>query len=158
MVQAGRSRVRVPMRWIFSNWPNPSGRTMARGSTCFWIHVSYKHSAQTPRKTPSLLLVTSPHRKHSFLHCCVTSLYRKHWFLHCCMLDRVYRAAAWQRVDQICYIAPSLRLLIPSSLSIYCLFFLSEVYVWFHLTFLPVVRFLLHPAVFILWVLPQLPP
>jgi hypothetical protein len=33
MLQAGRSRDRVPMRWIFSNLPNPSGRTMAMGST-----------------------------------------------------------------------------------------------------------------------------
>jgi hypothetical protein len=33
MLQAGRSRVRVPMRWIFFNWSNPSSRTMARRST-----------------------------------------------------------------------------------------------------------------------------
>jgi hypothetical protein len=33
MLQAGMSRDRVPMRWIFSNLPNPSGRTMALGST-----------------------------------------------------------------------------------------------------------------------------
>jgi hypothetical protein len=33
VLQAGRSRVRVPMRWIFSNLPNPSSRTMALGST-----------------------------------------------------------------------------------------------------------------------------
>jgi hypothetical protein len=34
MLQAGRSRVRVPMWWIFFfNWPNPSSRTMALGST-----------------------------------------------------------------------------------------------------------------------------
>jgi hypothetical protein len=33
MLQAGRSRDRVPMRWIFSDLPNPSGRTMALGST-----------------------------------------------------------------------------------------------------------------------------
>jgi hypothetical protein len=33
MLQAGRSRDRVPMRWIISNLPNPSGRTMALGST-----------------------------------------------------------------------------------------------------------------------------
>jgi hypothetical protein len=33
MLQAGRSRVRIPMRWIFFNWPNPSSRTMAPGST-----------------------------------------------------------------------------------------------------------------------------
>jgi hypothetical protein len=33
MLQAGRSRVRVPMRWNFFNLPNPSSRTMALGST-----------------------------------------------------------------------------------------------------------------------------
>jgi hypothetical protein len=33
MLQAGRSRVQVLMRWIFLNSPNPSGRTMALGST-----------------------------------------------------------------------------------------------------------------------------
>jgi hypothetical protein len=33
MLQAGMSRGRVPMRWIFSNLPNPFGRTMALGST-----------------------------------------------------------------------------------------------------------------------------
>jgi hypothetical protein len=33
MLQAGRSQDRFPMRWIFSNLPNPSGRTVALGST-----------------------------------------------------------------------------------------------------------------------------
>jgi hypothetical protein len=33
MLQARRSRDRIPMRWIFFKWPNPSGRTMALGST-----------------------------------------------------------------------------------------------------------------------------
>jgi hypothetical protein len=33
VLQAGRSRDRVPMRWIFSNLPNPSSCTMALGST-----------------------------------------------------------------------------------------------------------------------------
>jgi hypothetical protein len=33
MLHAGRSRDRVPMRWIFFNLPNPSSRTMALGST-----------------------------------------------------------------------------------------------------------------------------
>jgi hypothetical protein len=34
MLQVGRSRVRVPMRWIFFfNLPNPSSRTVALGST-----------------------------------------------------------------------------------------------------------------------------
>jgi hypothetical protein len=31
MLQTGRSRDRVPMRWIFFNLPNLSGRTMALG-------------------------------------------------------------------------------------------------------------------------------
>jgi hypothetical protein len=33
MLQAGRSRVRVPMRWIFFDLPTPSSRTMALEST-----------------------------------------------------------------------------------------------------------------------------
>jgi hypothetical protein len=33
MLQAGGSRVRVPMRWIFFNLPNPFSRTMVMGST-----------------------------------------------------------------------------------------------------------------------------
>jgi hypothetical protein len=34
MLQAGRSRVQVPLRSLdISNWPNPSSRTMALGST-----------------------------------------------------------------------------------------------------------------------------
>jgi hypothetical protein len=33
MLQARRSRDRVPMRWIFFNLPNPSSRNMALGST-----------------------------------------------------------------------------------------------------------------------------
>jgi hypothetical protein len=33
MLQAGRSRDRVSMRWFLSNLPNPSGRIMALGST-----------------------------------------------------------------------------------------------------------------------------
>jgi hypothetical protein len=44
MLQAGRSRVRVPMRWIFFNWPNPSSRTMALGSTQPLTEMSTKKS------------------------------------------------------------------------------------------------------------------
>jgi hypothetical protein len=33
MLQAGRSQVRVPMRWIFFNVPNPSSCTTALGLT-----------------------------------------------------------------------------------------------------------------------------
>jgi hypothetical protein len=42
------------------------------------------------RNCPEL---TSPQRKHSFLHCCVTSSHRKRRFLHCCLarvLEGVY--------------------------------------------------------------------
>jgi hypothetical protein len=33
MLQVGRSWVRVPMKWIFFDLPNPSSRNMALGST-----------------------------------------------------------------------------------------------------------------------------
>jgi hypothetical protein len=33
MLYDGSSRVRVPMRWIYFNLPNPSSRTMVLGST-----------------------------------------------------------------------------------------------------------------------------
>jgi hypothetical protein len=33
MLQTGRTRLRVTMRWIFFNWPKPSSRTVALGST-----------------------------------------------------------------------------------------------------------------------------
>jgi hypothetical protein len=58
------------------------------------------------------------------------------------MLDHVYRAVTWQHVDQIQYIAPSLMMLIPNSLSMHRLFYLSEVSARVDVTFLPVARFL----------------
>jgi hypothetical protein len=78
--------------------------------------------------------------------------------LTACVCWTAYRTVAWQRVDQICYPAPSLRVLVPSSLSVHYLSFLSEVSAWFHLTFLPVLRFFFPPAVFILRAIPLLPP
>jgi hypothetical protein len=33
MLQAGMSRVRIPVRWVLFNWPNPSSRKIALGST-----------------------------------------------------------------------------------------------------------------------------
>jgi hypothetical protein len=39
---------------------------------------------------------------------------------------RVYRAVAWQRIGQIHYIAPSLRLFVPNSLTVHHLSFLSR--------------------------------
>jgi hypothetical protein len=85
--------------------------------TCFCIHFSYKHSTQ-------------PHVKHRPYCCCRHCLrgsvftepllrfglhnptcstaarrgrHRRHSLIYCSMLDRVYRAVAWQRVDQICH-------------------------------------------------------
>jgi hypothetical protein len=40
MLQALRSRVRVPIRWILFNLPNPSSRTLALGSTQPLIEMS----------------------------------------------------------------------------------------------------------------------
>jgi hypothetical protein len=40
MLQAGRLRGRVPMRWIFFNLPNPSSHTVAMGLTqesSWWV-------------------------------------------------------------------------------------------------------------------------
>jgi hypothetical protein len=45
MLQAGRSRVRVPVRWIFFNLPNPSSRTMALGSTQPFNRYEYQESS-----------------------------------------------------------------------------------------------------------------
>jgi hypothetical protein len=33
----------------------------------------------------------------------VGRIYRRHSFLYCCVLNRVYRAVTWQRIDQIRY-------------------------------------------------------
>jgi hypothetical protein len=51
MLQAGRSRDRVPMRWIFSNLPNPSGRTMALGSTPPITEMSTRNLNNNNKKT-----------------------------------------------------------------------------------------------------------
>jgi hypothetical protein len=63
----------------------------------------------------SLLLLRGPPRKH--LHCIVDRR----------VCGTVYRAVAWQRSNQIRYIAPSLRLLVPSSLKVCHRSLLSEV-------------------------------
>jgi hypothetical protein len=63
----------------------------------------------------------------------VGQIYRKNSFLYCCVLDRVYGAVAWQRIDQFCYIAPSLRLLVPNSLTVYHRSFLRFLLVTSHL-------------------------
>jgi hypothetical protein len=48
MLQTGRSRDRFPMRWIFCNVPNPSGRTMALEST----HPLTEMSTRNLKKKP----------------------------------------------------------------------------------------------------------
>jgi hypothetical protein len=40
VLHAGRSRVQVPMTWIFFNLPNPSSLTMALGSTQLLTEMS----------------------------------------------------------------------------------------------------------------------
>jgi hypothetical protein len=39
-----------------------------------------------------------------YQHWAGLGIHRKHSLIYCCMLDRVYRAVAWQRVNQIPYI------------------------------------------------------
>jgi hypothetical protein len=51
---------------------------------------------------------------------------RRHSFLYCCVMYRVHWAASWQRIDQIRYNTPSLRLLVPSSLSMHHRSFFSK--------------------------------
>jgi hypothetical protein len=65
MLQAGRSRVRVPMRWIFFfNLPNPSSRTMALGSTQPLTEVSTRNLAvgkgRPARKADNLTSIREP--------------------------------------------------------------------------------------------------
>jgi hypothetical protein len=50
MVQTGRSRDRVPMRLIFSNLPNPSGLTMALGSTQPLTEMSTRNFRKKKKK------------------------------------------------------------------------------------------------------------
>jgi hypothetical protein len=64
MLQAGRSRVRVPMRWIFSNLPNPSIRTTALGSTQPLTEMSTRNlpggKGQPARKADNLATICEP--------------------------------------------------------------------------------------------------
>jgi hypothetical protein len=56
MLQAGRSRVRVPTKWIFLNLPNPSSRTMAPGID----RNEYQESSWGVKGGPHVSLTTSP--------------------------------------------------------------------------------------------------
>jgi hypothetical protein len=54
MLQTGRSRDCVTMRWIFSNLPNPSDRTMAQGSAQPLTEVSTRHLKEEIRGLTTL--------------------------------------------------------------------------------------------------------
>jgi hypothetical protein len=65
MLQAGRSRVRVPMRWIFFfNLPNPSSRIMAMGSTQPLTEMSTRNipggKGRPARKADNLTAICEP--------------------------------------------------------------------------------------------------
>jgi hypothetical protein len=100
---------------VWGSWPDiyfdwklqscPYGApSLTRGRVChlsvvpepnefYHLYVSQRngHASQETRH------VTTTHR-------CVTSpRTQKHSLLYCCLLDRVYRAVAWQRVNQIRY-------------------------------------------------------
>jgi hypothetical protein len=61
----GRSRVRVPMKWIFSDWPNnPSSRTMTLGSTQSLAEMSTRNlpgdKGPPARKAGNLTAICEP--------------------------------------------------------------------------------------------------
>jgi hypothetical protein len=50
LLQIRRSQDRVLMRWIFSNLPNPSGRTMALGSNQSVTEMSTRNLKKKKKK------------------------------------------------------------------------------------------------------------
>jgi hypothetical protein len=50
MLQAGRPWIRVPMKGIFSNWPNPSSRSMALESTQILTKMNTKNLSGGKRR------------------------------------------------------------------------------------------------------------
>jgi hypothetical protein len=60
MLQAGRSRVRVPMRWIFFNLPNPSSRIMALGSAQPLMEMSTRNLRGGVKSGRHVRLTTLP--------------------------------------------------------------------------------------------------
>jgi hypothetical protein len=64
MLQAGWSRVRIPMSWLFFNWPNPSSRTMALGSTQPLTEMSARDLPESKgrpaRKADNLTAICEP--------------------------------------------------------------------------------------------------
>jgi hypothetical protein len=69
----GMSRVRIPMRWIFFNWSNPSSCTMALGSTQPLTEMSTGNlpggKARPARKADNITAICEP------------IVYRKCWSL-----------------------------------------------------------------------------
>jgi hypothetical protein len=57
--------------------------------------------AQTTQKTRVTCQTVSSLVRYQHLAC--RGRHRKHSLIYCCVLDRAYRAVAWQRVDQIRY-------------------------------------------------------
>jgi hypothetical protein len=60
MLQAERSRVRVPMRWIFFDLPNPSSRIMALGSTQPLTEMSKGVKERPACKADNLTAIREP--------------------------------------------------------------------------------------------------
>jgi hypothetical protein len=60
MLQARRSRVRVPMRWIFFNLPNPSSHTMALGVDSASNRNEYQESSWGVKGGRRVRLTTLP--------------------------------------------------------------------------------------------------
>jgi hypothetical protein len=64
ILQAGRSRLRVPMRWIILNLPNPPSRAMALGSTKPLTEMSTRNLAgvkgRAARRADNLTAICEP--------------------------------------------------------------------------------------------------
>jgi hypothetical protein len=63
MLQARRSRGRVPVRKIYLNWPNPSNRIMALGSNQPLIEMSTRNlggEGRPARKADKLTAICEP--------------------------------------------------------------------------------------------------
>ena len=64
MLQARRSRYRIPMRWIFFNLPNPSIHTMALGTTQPLTEMSTRNlsggKGRPERKADNLTVICEP--------------------------------------------------------------------------------------------------
>jgi hypothetical protein len=63
--------------------------------------ISYNSSARTRQKTRVTCQAVSSLVRYQ--HLVWRGRHRRHSLIYCCLLDRVYGAVAWQRVDQIRY-------------------------------------------------------